>query len=812
MLSIGSMSGGQGNYYAGLAREDYYTNGGEPPGTWFGKGAEKLGLSGQVKTEEFLEVFSGFKDGERLVQSAGKDNHRPGWDLTFSAPKSVSTAWSQAGKETGLEIRASHLSAVEKALEYVQDNAAWTRRGKAGCELERCDVVFASFEHGTSRAQDPQLHSHALLLNIAVREDGSTGTLETKAVYDLKMAAGAIYRAELTRQLQQRLGFEFEREKSWFEVKGVSKELAEEFSKRRREIEEALASKGFSSSRAAEIAAFETRGKKAHVGREELFRQWRAVGKEMGWSEEQLSEITKEHQPARDLGRGMKAVAAEAVAQITGQNSYFTERELVRRTAEESQTIGAGADAVIKAAKDLLADSKEIVRLGMRFNEPIYTTKEMLEVEKSLLKKVQEANERKWFSVKDDVLKNVQSGLTLSEEQAHALKTITRDSASIAAVVGIAGSGKTTLLKAAREAWEQSGFEVQGTSLGGKAARGLQEEAGIKSTTIAKILIDLGRGVRRFDEKTILVVDEAGMVGTRQMNSLVEAVTKDGAKLVLVGDPRQLQPIDAGGPFASIAERVKTATLTHIIRQREDWQKETVRDFSEGKSRAALAEYAKRGLVHVEKDRDGARKELLSLWKEEGTERPNKNLIVTATNLDAHALNREAQRLRAEGNFLRGDAAEVGGTKFYSGDRVLFTKRSVAMGVENGSLGTVKDVSKHLGKLTVTMDSGEEKTFSTKNYDSLKLGYAVTTHKGQGMTAENVFILTSETGMQDRELSYVQASRARGVTRFFATEAECGDNLSQLAKKMERSHRKELAVDALREKERERDHGMDISR
>lgn len=842
MLSVAAMSGGQGNYYTGLSREDYYTQGGEPEGLWLGKGAEKLGLSGTVDKEVFLELFSGFKDGERLVQNAGKDNHRPGWDLTFSAPKSVSVLWSQADQETALEIRAAHITAVEKAICYVENEALWTRRGKGGVEHERCEAVVAAFEHGTSRAQDPQLHTHALLLNIGVTEDGKTRSLETQAVYEHKMAAGAIYRAELAHQLQRRLGLSLERERSWFEVKGVSGDLTEEFSKRRQEIEKAMREKGVSSARAAEVAALDTRERKELIPREELVQGWRAVGRENSWSEREAMALVKGMQRARDHAQELERSAETCVDRLMDRQAFFSERDLTRSLAEEAQGIGGGADAVQAAVKKVLEVSPELVRLGLRFKEPIFTTKEMLALEKSLMAQVRTEAKTPWLSVESEHLNvAINSRKSMSPEQAAAVRHIVRDTGGIACVSGMAGTGKTFMLAAAREAFEKSGYRVTGACLAGKAAKGLEEGAGIKSATIARTLKDLGdEGIRvghqkvaphapswsplhgvevpfltfkkgkeavSLDSKTVLVVDEAGMVGTRQMAALVAAAHRARAKLVLVGDEKQLQPIQAGGPFAAIIKDIGAAKLTDIIRQREDWQRKAVKDVADGDAKVALAEYARRGFVEVAADRETAKEKLLEAWTKNGLSKPDENLIVTGTNLDAIAVNRRIQELRLAEGYVKKAHLKAAGEEFHEGDRVLFTRKSGALGVVNGTLATVVSVSEARGTLTVQIDGAGRKTFSTSSYDHLCLGYAFTTHKAQGMTAENVFVLTSES-MQDRELSYVQSSRPRGDARFYTTEAEAGHDLTELARSMERSHQKEMALNALKEREERSMHAL----
>jgi conjugative relaxase-like TrwC/TraI family protein len=225
MLSISALSAGHGNYYLKLARDDYYLKGGEPRGLYLGKGAEALGLNRLVDEKECKWLLDGFSpDGkDPLTQNAGDPKHQAGWDLTFSAEKSISAIWSQATADVRKAIQEAQAEAVKEDISYLQECAAFTRRGKGGREIERAKLVVAAFEHGTSRAQDPQLHTHCLIMNVGVREDGTTGTILSKPLDVHKMAAGAVYRAELSNQLEKRLGLVLEREPNSFafKVKGV---------------------------------------------------------------------------------------------------------------------------------------------------------------------------------------------------------------------------------------------------------------------------------------------------------------------------------------------------------------------------------------------------------------------------------------------------------------------------------------------------------------------------------------------------------------------------------------------------------------
>ena len=826
---------GQGNYYLELACEDYYLQGGEPPGRWFGKGAARFNLSGEVQKDIFRNLLQGFDpEGKNpLVQNAGDDHRQSGWDLTFSAPKSVSSAWSQSPQDVRREFQAAQQAAVEKALAYLEDVAAVTRRGQGGTTAEKASFVAATFEHGTSRALDPQLHTHALLLNVAFREDGTTGTIRSVDVFRHKMAAGAIYRAELAHQLEKRLGLAAEKVKNWFELRVVSEALSKEFSKRRTEIEAVLAERGLDNPIAAKIAALDTRQKKGHVARATLFETWRETGAKHHWTEKELRSLIKGPKEKTATQEDAKKLAFEALAEITAHQSFFTERDLVRRVAESSQGQGVNADQAISAVRHELR-SKSIVEIGIFRGERAFTTQEILTREKDLLSVVERSKTRDAHQVAGPkVEKTLKGNPKLSAQQRDAIKHITATPGSIQALSGLAGTGKTITLSTAREVWERDGYTVIGAALSGKAARGLEDGAKIKSATIHKTLQDLDKGfvgieVRKkhlfphapswspaskielpylkfriggdkvsLDAKTVLVIDEAGMVGTRQMKDILERAEAAGAKVVLVGDAKQLQPIEAGAPFRAIAGTVGEAKLTEIKRQHDEWARDVMKKFSEGRTREALSDLASRGQVSVSKTLDDAERRLISEWKREGVKAPEDNLILAATNDQASKLNRLAQDERKKAGAIKRRSVTVGDDKIHEGDRVLFTKNARTLGVSNGTLATVTEVSRQ--SLRVILDNEKTALIPLRLYRDVRLGYAATTHKAQGMTTENAFILV-EPSNQSRELAYVQASRARAATRFYTDETTAGSELSELAKRMQKSDAKQLAHEAMASK------------
>ncbi|MCB0331267.1 MAG: AAA family ATPase [Bdellovibrionales bacterium] len=271
-------------------------------------------------------------------------------------------------------------------------------------------------------------------------------------------------------------------------------------------------------------------------------------------------------------------------------------------------------------------------------------------------------------------------------------------------------------------------------------------------------------------------------------------------KLVLVGDARQLQPVDAGGPFKAIASEVGEARLSRIRRQEEAWAREAVHKFASGEAKEGLKEFAERGQLSVSNTPKEAKAELLNDWAKAGVERPKENLILVGTNLDAKEINEKAQLKRFSAGKLGEDSASVGGERVFTGDRVLFTRNSRVYGVRNGQLGTVEKIDGN--RLTTRLDNGERVSVSLTDYEHVKLGYAVTTHKSQGMTAQNTYILAGGP-MQDREMSYVQVSRAKGKTRIYTDKVEAGDNLTALSRQMSKSRQKDLATDVLKQVKRQ---------
>ena len=616
-------------YYSDLG-EDYYVDGGEPPGQWWGQGAAELGLKGTVQAEAFRNILEGWSaNGQsKLVQNAGRLDRRAAFDLTFSVPKSVSIARATADEKLAKQIDLACDAASRKAFEAVQELCGFTRRGGAGKHSEPGKLVAAVFRHETARGikdnmPDPNLHYHMVLCNLAVRADGSTGTFDARVLFrrQMKMALGALFRTELSKGLEQ-IGLATHRPHNdrgrpvtWFELKAVPKKIVEAFSKRRSQIVEWLKTHGQSGAKAAERAALSTRQNKNHYSRNDLRNAWCALAERLGFCSNQLKQKSLTQFPPAAQEQ-VKLAVARALEQVIRERGHFTETDLLRYSAQEAQCQQVGAKQVISAVRETLTNENLILPLQVVNGERRYTTQEVLDMEKRLFKSAEDSVNNAQHVVANRILAAViQKHETLKPEQAEAIRHITGRTGRIQCVNGMAGTGKTFMLGVANQAWRTAGLDVIGTALAAKAAQGLQEGSRIPSTHVHRLLWELKNGKRALSERSVLVVDEAGMIGTRMMEELVALTERTSSKLVLVGDHRQLQAIEFGAPFRGIAERIGVAELQEITRQRNRWAKEAVTELARGQADSALQKYANRGLLKIADDRDSAINQLVADWK-----------------------------------------------------------------------------------------------------------------------------------------------------------------------------------------------------
>ena len=862
MLSITDLKLGDEDYYLDLA-EDYYFGGTEPAGQWIGGGCQYLGLCGRVTRDTFKRVFRGFHpfDGGGpdapdqwipLVQSAGKPNHQPGWDLTFSPPKSVSTIWSQASEEMRKEIEQLHLEAIKYTVDFIEKNYAFSRTGKAGQGgLVPVKLVVSAFEHGTSRAVEPQLHSHAITHNVGVDDSDPLHpkfrTVVSKKFYDHKMLSGAIYRARFAHTLHAKYGFVAERKRNEFDIKGVSQELIDTHSTRRKEIVADLHKKGVSGAKAAEKSNLATRRKKGHqFPREMLFPEWQKTNAMHGFDDEALEALIRPPQPNYDYQQFVPTILKQATKGISRNRNHFTIFEFLREALFAAPQYGVSPDILLDAVHKHLNESPDIVPIPTHNR---YTTKAILEQEIALLKTVEKLQARKGARVSDKVLAKVLANHPkLNAEQRSAVKHLTQSDAAIRVVQGYAGVGKTTMLRPAVEAWKQQGFNVVGACFTGAAAQKLQAEIGIPCDTIDMTLVDLkpnwsdsakrylkytgqqlvraalkkrtfmyGKPKRpKINRKSIVLLDEASMINTRHMRMLTDWVEKNGATIALVGDPAQLAAIEGGSPLQSLSNRVGFAEVTEIQRQRDEWARTAAHCMATGKIAQAMALYAERNLVTVRPDMDQAMKELIDQWTHYAWDRPERAAILALTNKQVEQANELAQQKRIEKGaldpkkFRRIVSQKKGSNKIYRSnvhvhDRVVFTESNRTYRIRNGNAGTVIGFTHYKSPLRpairVRLDLGPIVTVPL-NFRHIRLGYASTVHRAEGETIPTVFVLAGGPS-QNLPTTYVQGTRSQEATRFF-TEQSLYDEIqqdiqeSELVAQMQRQVDLSLASDLFR--------------
>lgn len=497
---------------------------------------------------------------------------------------------------------------------------------------------------------------------------------------------------------------------------------------------------------------------------------------------------------ARNNGARIIADPSIALDAITHQQSTFTRHDMAMFAHRHSDGIKQFNEVIsaMRGAPDLV----ELGRDGR--GEDRFTTRDMIETEQRLHRTAELMAEKERHEVGDRdheaaLARAEARGLVLSGEQAEALAHVT-DGRDLGVVVGYAGTGKSAMLGVAREAWEAAGYEVRGVALSGIAAENLESGSGITSRTIASMEHGWNQGRDLLTARDVLVIDEAGMVGTRQLERVLSHAAEAGAKVVLVGDPQQLQSIEAGAAFRSIFERHGGIEISEVRRQREDWQRDATRDLATGRTGEAIHAYDSHGMVHEAQTREQARDDLIDRWDRDRQAAPDSSrIILTHTNDEVRALNEVARERMREAGDLGDDvrvAVKRGERSFASGDRVMFLQNERDLGVKNGTLGTVERISER--SMSVRTDDGRSVGFDLKDYDRIDHGYAATIHKAQGMTVDRTHVLATP-GM-DAHGSYVALSRHRdGMDLHYGRDDFADD--SRLVRTLSRDRAKDMATD-----------------
>lgn len=789
------------DYYSNLAEEDYYVDGGEPPGIWYGLGAQQLSLQGKlVSKSDYQNLMHGYSlTGKLLVQNAGSDKRRNAWDLCLSAPKSVSLLWARGNEELRQEIQKAQKLAVRASIDFIERNAAVTRRGKAGERTEStAGLVVASFDHCTSRDLDFQIHSHNLVCNAAPRNDGSWGGIDSRKIYRWQKAAGAIYRAELASQVRA-LGFQIEQDGDSFQVKGISKSLCDFFSKRSESISKELTNRGINSSasKAGSYLKLATRQHKQPVNHQKLISNWQAELTALDCKEELIQAI-RTNEPAKTS----QFIETDLILEeLTERTATFKLQDLYYQVAINAVSARLSAKEAEQYVGQIIRSGEVVELTEKSLGEPIYTTLTVLDNEQSMIKLAKQLAKTTSKNInKKAIYSAVKSaedelGFGFDEEQLEAIFSAL-DGPDLNITQGSAGAGKTTLMLAARHAYTSCGYKVLGACIAKKAADNLFEETGIESSTISSLLAKIERGTNPLSSTDVLIVDEAGQVPSHYLQQLLFCAEKAKCKLILSGEDKQLDAITRGGAlrYLSRPEVIGTQRIENIRRQRLHWARQTVANFRDGKSVQALQYLMMHGCLHWEDSSEAVKNTLIAHWYQYQKNNPEKSTLVIAQRWrDVKELSMLIRNIHInEGRVGHENISLVCSVsdkqfefEYSKGDRVKFCRNDHRhLKVSNGTLGTIQELHKLPGgdiRFTVATDDKRVVTFLASEYSdelgtNLCLAYALTVYSAQGTTIDgNTF--TYYTAGMDRANTYVAASRHKDESHIFCNRREIDERL-----------------------------------
>jgi conjugative relaxase-like TrwC/TraI family protein len=734
-MSRGALTAAQAETYyeEKYSRDDYYTEEQRVAGQWFGRGAEELGLSGEVVPEDFRAVLRGVDPGcgAVLVQKAnGYDDRRAGWDATFNAPKSVSVQALVGGDR---RLTDAHRQAVSRALWEIEQYALSRRRG--GSEwVVTGNAVAARFDHIAARpaggaddgfGPDPHLHTHVVIANMTLRPDGEWRGVDPIEIYRSQSFATAVYRSELAREVQK-LGYEIRiagRDGRW-ELEGYTREQVMAFSRRRQDIEQTLTREGLSGAAAAQTVAHRTRLAKDHRDEQSLKAEWRSRADEY--------EIDVDHHVSHSRARGPIQPGAgrnaeEAIRHSIAENS---EREAVidRRTIEATalqHAMGNVELGQVRAETEHFEQTGQLVAVGSAANSPrgAYTTPEMIALERENIELMSTGQGRASAIGQPDEIRQWANQRGLLPDQAAVAEQTLSSNDWITSIEGRAGAAKTTTVGAIREFAEQQGYSVQGFAPTTRAVKSLSE-AGVSARTVAGLL---EAQTQPHDAKQIWIVDESSLLPTRQVNRLLHRAKEEGVgQIIFVGDQRQHHAIEAGRPIHQMQDAgMVVARLDTIRRQRDPELREAVSRAANGQIAESLSILHRRGDIHEVGDFDERRSRIARDYVT-AQESGQRVLVVSPANEERRKLN---EAIRAE-LISRGHVAPAGqehtilvnrglsgsqramAYNYDEGDVLRFTRGSKPLKIAKGDYARIDRIDRISNSLTISTAAGRSVTYN----------------------------------------------------------------------------------------------------
>jgi conjugative relaxase-like TrwC/TraI family protein len=775
VLTIGKLgaSPDQLGYYeqqVAQGMEDYFSGRGEAPGRWAGRAAAALGVARKVHRDAFIRAMDGCdpRSGDRLRPAHGRTKVAA-FDLTFSAPKSVSVLFAIADQETSAALMEAHRRAVAAAFAYVEREACFTRRGRNGVRRVRGDgFLAAAYRHRLSRAGDPHLHTHVVVANMT-RAEGRWTSLEAHGIYEHKSAGGAVYRAVLRAEVRQRLPWVSWRRtgRGLFEIDGVPAALLREFSRRRIEIEErareltGVSASSLSRERLQGIALATRKAKECEVDGARWQQEARARAAEHGLGSREVSQLAAGRAEADRTSDG--EVVRDAVARLSGSaglteyHNTFARRHALAEIAGE-YTQGARVAQLERTTRCYL-EHGSVVALGRVDAEHRFTTRDLLACEQVIVNSAERRASEQCAALNPRL---ADMAPELNDEQREAVRALVTDGCGVSVLQALAGTGKTRTLGALAGVYEAAGYRVLGVAPTGRTARELSDAAGIPAFTIQRLLSELEES-GGFARRTVVLFDEAGSAPTRPSADLFAVAERAGARLIAAGDSGQLPSVAAGGWFAAITKSLGGPELRQVMRQRDPAERQALEALHDGDPELYLELKSDRDQLTVHDHEHDAITALLADWDAAEREHgPGQAVMIARDNTTRAILNQLARQQLVQHGKIAPEGVVIADQEFRVGDRVIARRNDRYRDVDNGTLAHIQQIDEQTGTLNIITDTGQHRTLDASYVSNhLEQAHALTGHGAHGATVEWAGVIGRPSEFT-REWAYTALTRARG--------------------------------------------------